>query len=184
MTKTLAIILVLTMILPLSAYKSLIADPIARDIGDLLTVKISESTNAKSQSNQKSDKSEQNAVEFGGSGVLNAIPLMGTELSNKSSMDGGGESSKNGFVSATITVEVKQVSEVGNLIVEGRKKVALDDEESFVILSGIVRPEDITRNNYVSSDRVANLSIKIESKGEYAKAQNKSLIGKVLDWIF
>ena len=70
--------------------------------------------------------------------------------SAKSSHSGSGKITGSGKLSAEITAKVIEVMPNGNLIVEGRKEVTIDKEKRFIILSGIVRPEDVEFDNTVS----------------------------------
>jgi flagellar basal body L-ring protein FlgH len=60
----------------------------------------------------------------------------------------------------------------------------MSGEESFVIVSGIARPTDINRSNTIRSDRLADLSITLEGKGDNERSSRKSIIGWLFGWLF
>jgi flagellar L-ring protein precursor FlgH len=134
---------------------NLFSDIVANNVGDLVTVLIVESTSARSENKLSSDKSEQRQLAGSASGVLDFIPSVGTDYKNKASFEGGGRTSKSGSVQTTVTAEVKEVTANGCLIIEGRKKVNMGEDESYVILSGIIRPKDLSRANTISNERIA-----------------------------
>lgn len=177
------IIFLFTAIL-MGAGVNLFSDIVANNVGDLVTVLIIESTSARSENKLSSDKSEQRQLGGSATGVLDFIPSVGTDYKNKTSFEGGGRTTKSGSVQTTVTAEVKEVRSNGCLVIEGRKKVNMGEDESYVILSGIIRPKDLSKSNTIRSDRIADLSITLENKGESRKMQKKSLLGRMLGWIF
>jgi len=168
----------------LLAYSDLFSDPVAHDVGDLITIQIIESTSAKTQNQKKTSKNEERGAEGSTSGALDFLPSIGADIKNESSFDGGGQTMRKGYVQTTVTAQVVEKMENGNLVIQGRKKLDLSNEESFVIISGIARPQDIATNNTIRSDRLAELSVVLKGEGDNSKAEKKSIIGKLLGWIF
>jgi flagellar L-ring protein FlgH len=78
---------------------------------------------------------------------------------------------------------VTEVLPNGNLLVEGRRTLDVQEERVDVILTGTVRPEDIARDNTLPSTRVADAAIQYRSAGMLARAQNKGLLTRLWDWI-
>lgn len=72
----------------------------------------------------------------------------------------------------------------GNLQIEGSKKIKVNGEEQVINLSGIVRQEDISKDNTVPSWKIANVSIDIEGEGIIAEKQRPNLFQRILNWIF
>ena len=178
------LLIVLMMIISLYGYVDYFADPIAREVGDLLTVQIIENTTAQSESKASKSKMEAHEASGGPSGALDILPSVGIKYENQNIANGGGKTSKKGFVQTVLTVTVIDKTPTGNLIVEGRKKLNISDEESYVVLSGIVRPQDISRGNRISSDRIADLSIELKGIGKIEQATKPSLIERVFGWLF
>ena len=69
-----------------------------------------------------------------------------------------------------VTVTVVEVFPNGNLFVRGEKQLALTGSAETIQVSGIVRPEDIGRNNKVYSRRMANALISYTGTGEVSNA--------------
>jgi flagellar L-ring protein precursor FlgH len=79
---------------------------------------------------------------------------------------------------------VIEVMPNGNLIVEGRKEVTIDKEKRFIILSGIVRPEDIEVDNTVSSSKIADARIEYTGTGVISDKQRPGIYHRIFDWIY
>ena len=60
----------------------------------------------------------------------------------------------------------------GNLLIEGKRTLVVQEEQLEMVLTGIVRPEDVTGDNTVESTRVADASITYHSTGTIAKRSN------------
>ena len=68
----------------------------------------------------------------------------------------------------------------GNLEILGQKKLTLNNGDEYVRVRGIVRPEDITSNNVVLSDRIANAEITYIGAGDVADAGRRGWLSSVL----
>ncbi len=66
---------------------------------------------------------------------------------------------------ARITARVSRVLENGNLFIEGARQLTVNAEEQYIVISGIVRPEDITSDNLVSSQYIADARIVYTGQG-------------------
>jgi flagellar L-ring protein precursor FlgH len=68
-------------------------------------------------------------------------------------------------LSTTITAEVTAVLPNGNLVVKGEKEISVNSEKQVITIQGIVRPEDLSPQNSVSSHSVARMEIQVNGKG-------------------
>jgi len=160
---------------------SMYADQQAYKDGDVLTVIISENATANQQAN--TDVSQSNQANVGaGTGILDFINPFGVNESDSSTATGS--TSRSGNLSAEVTVQVEKVLENGNLQVKGNKEVMINDEKQKIKLNGIVRPEDITGDNTIESNYIANLNIQYEGQGVIAAKQKPGIIGRILNWVF
>ncbi len=151
--------------------KSLFSDHRAMQVGDILTVRIVESASATGEANTST--SRKNVF----SGILEnffGLNLHGhNELSGKNEMtfEGKGKTKRTDQFSATITVKVVEVLPNGNLRIEGKRDLVINNEHRYIILKGIVRPEDISYNNEVLSTQVADAEVVYKGKGVIARKQ-------------
>jgi len=157
----------------------------ARRIGDLLTIKLVEKTDASKKSNTKSDRTTSGTVTnptiLGTTPVFDlpgALPLASTtnntlaaSLSSTHSFDGSGESKQSNSLTGDITVTVADVFPNGNLYVRGEKRMNLNQGNEYIKISGIIRPVDINAaDNSVDSTKLADATIIYSQDGEVADA--------------
>lgn len=160
---------------------SLYEDIKAHRVGDIITVILSERTDASKTGETKTEKSTTATVadptilgtmpDFGLSKIL-PVPLQTTDnlnleasLSSDTDFEGKGESKQNNKLTGTITVTVTKVLPNGNLFVRGEKWININQGDEFIRLSGVIRSQDISPHNTVTSDRIANARIAYSGRG-------------------
>jgi flagellar L-ring protein precursor FlgH len=138
----------------------------AQRVGDILTVKLSERTNASKSAITSADKSNSNSVENPTLlGVNPDFSIAGRDAnfsfdtSSNHSFAGEGASSQNNLLSGDITVTVTEVMPNGYLMIRGEKRIGINQGNEYIKLSGIVRPYDITPENTVASTKIADPTI-------------------------
>ena len=174
---------------------SLYSDVKAREIGDIVTVIIEESSAVNREAAQKSAKSTTGggSANFGHPTVTTEDEVIGGPWSKinvpefnwnfKHDFTGGGElSSKEDFTS-TMSARVLDVLPNGNLLLEGHRTVQLQQEKVQVTLTGTVRPKDISSDNTVSSSRMADASIRYDTQGPLVRDQQRGLFTKMVNWL-
>ena len=164
----------------------LFGDVRARFPGDLLTVVVAEKSAGKKDATTaaKADSSISASVEefFGiPAAAVKFLPkgfnpesIVKAKTARESKSDG--ETERNGSLSASITVSVVGVDPSGNLHVQGDKVITVNREEQYIVLTGIVRPEDITTDNSVASTRLADARIDYYGRGVVADKQGVPLV--------
>ncbi len=166
----------------------LFEDRKAGRVGDILTVRLQESTNASKNSATSTSKSTEsdltNPTVFGAPITANGIPLFQGSLSGESTFDGAGSSSQSNSLLGDITVTVVERLPNGNLRIRGEKWVTLNQGREFIRLSGIIRPDDIEPDNTLYSYRIADAQITYSSKGVLAAANRQGLISRFFNSIF
>ena len=164
---------------------SLYNDRTALSTDDILTVVITESAKAGSQSGTNSSKQHDLSVQGGGgSGLLHFIPTFGATGGNKVDYDGKAGTSREGSLDAKISARVVKVLDNGNLVIEGSKVVEINDEKEIIKVSGIVRPQDIESNNIIYSYNIADAQITYSGKGTVHTGERPGLIARFLNWVF
>jgi flagellar L-ring protein precursor FlgH len=83
---------------------------------------------------------------------------------------------------AQLTARVVRVLENGNLLIEGRRQLTLNAEDEFIVITGIIRPEDISASNSVSSSNIADARILYTGSGVVTDKQHPGWLTRVLDW--
>ncbi len=145
----------------------------ARNVGDTLTIVISEKTDASKKSNTNTGRTSNNSFSVSALKHLPGKAFLGSDLAATSdfSFDGKGESASNNEFIGTITVTVTEVLANGNLLVSGEKQVGINQGSEFIRLSGVVNPVNLTAANTVQSTLVADA--RIEYRGSGAVAENQ-----------
>lgn len=155
----------------------------ARRVGDILIVKLAESTDASKSAETDTDKTTTSTVTnptiFGASPEFNVpafIPLNNTKnlnlsssLSSEHEFEGSGSATQKNKLTGNISVSVVEVLPNGNLIVRGEKRVTLNNGVEYIQLSGIIRPVDILADNSVLSSQVADATINYTGEGAIAE---------------
>lgn len=158
-------------------------DRIARRPGDVLTVIISEVSSASSTASTQASKKEQTSIEAGLGPILrNLIPALGTGADFKS--QGQGFTTRTGRLSARLTVVIKATLPSRNLIIEGTRYVQVNKETQKLVITGVIRPDDIMPDNTIFSEFIANADIRYDGKGTVGDRQRKGIITTLLDWLF
>lgn len=147
-----------------AAGMSLFADKRALRVGDALTVVLEEATQASKKAGTSlakgSSMSAKPSILFG-----NTINETGVGLESKNNFGGNASSTQQNALTGAITVIVQDVLPNGLLLVEGQKKLNLNQDDEFITLKGYVREADIETDNRVSSQRIANASIAYTGSG-------------------
>jgi flagellar L-ring protein FlgH len=146
----------------------------ARNVGDTLTVVLSESTEAEKSATTTANKSS--SAELSGPTIagrpvtVNGTPVLEMGMGNESQFAGNGQATQSNKLDGYITVTVARRFSNGNLLVRGQKLVTINAGREYVRLQGIVRPSDISPDNSVVSWKVADAYIAYGGQGTVANA--------------
>ena len=146
----------------------------ARNVGDTLTVVLSESTEAEKSATTTAKKSS--SAELAGPTIagrpvtMSGTPILEMGMGNESAFTGNGAATQSNKLDGFITVTVAKRFSNGNLLVRGQKLVTINAGREYVRLQGIVRPSDITPDNSVVSWKVADAYIAYGGQGTVANA--------------
>lgn len=111
-------------------------------------------------------------------------PIAGVEATSNNKFKGDGEYERKDNFSARIAAVVIEVKPNGTLLLEARKQVNSNKEETTLVLSGLCRPADITQQNTIQSSQLANMALTVRNEGDVKQTATKGLIPQVLDTIF
>jgi flagellar L-ring protein precursor FlgH len=157
----------------------LFKDTKASRVGDIVTVIIAESSQASKASQTKTSRASDNTFGFKAGSVPTDFQLKG---GNK--FEGTGTTSRAGNLNATVTAVVIEVLANGNLKIDGVKDIKVNDETQYITVSGIVRSEDIGRNNSILSTDIADAKILYKGEGSLDDEQRPGWLGKAFKWIW
>jgi len=178
-----------------AASGSMTEDFKARRRGDIVTIVITETASASKAA--KTDTSRGSTVNAGipnfmGLESLGVLKNNFADLSKlinasvDSSYKGSGSTSRQENLNATITARVIDVLSNGNLQIEGRRNVKVNNEDQEIILEGTIRPRDIAQNNTINSIYVADARISYAGRGIISDRQSPGWLMNVVDklWPF
>lgn len=153
---------------PTGRLADLTRDQRALQLNDLVTIVIFDKASAISKgTTSASRRSEARAGVKALAGPVRAAgPLASlADLSGEKKLDGQAETTRESQISTTISARVTHALPNGNLVVEGTKEVTINSERQRVSVRGILRWNDLTPSNRVSSDRLAELEVRVDGKG-------------------
>lgn len=143
-------------------------DQRAAQLHDIVTIVVSDRASALSRGSttatRKSEASGGIAALAGPVRAAGPLSQM-ANLGSKSQLDGQGETSRESVLETTLSARVTHVLPNGNLVIEGTKEVWINSERQRVTVRGLVRWNDLSPGNRVSSDRLADLEVRVDGKG-------------------
>lgn len=166
----------------------LFMDRKARYVNDVVTIVISEKTEG--ENNAKLESNRTSVATAGIAGVYQFNPdktmLSKYELGGSSTndMEGEGKTKRDGILKGRITARVTQVFDNGNLLIEGRRLVTVNAEDQYMILTGVIRPEDITSDNLILSQYIADARIIYTGRGVVDDKMRPGWLTRVIDWVW
>lgn len=165
---------------------ALFENPVAGRVGDILTIRLVESTSASKTANTSTAK-ESNAELGAGTTVMgrpitiNGNNVLTAGIANSSDFSGAGSSAQSNSLVGDITVTVAKRYANGNLLVRGQKWITINQGREFVRVQGIVRAMDVQPDNTVLSTKVADASIAYGGQGALADANAKGWLARFFD---
>ncbi|WP_281647173.1 flagellar basal body L-ring protein FlgH [Parendozoicomonas sp. Alg238-R29] len=156
-------------------------------VGDILTVTLDELTRSSKRADTTINKTDEIDIPdptiFGKTGAH--ILGGGHSLTSNAVVDrqftGNGRTGQSNMLVGSVTVMVQAVLENGSLFVKGTKTIRLTQGDEILFISGVVRPEDISSNNRVSSRRLAEAKISYTGKGDLAEANTQGWLSRLLN---
>ncbi|NRA94618.1 MAG: flagellar basal body L-ring protein FlgH [Planctomycetes bacterium] len=165
---------------------SLISDTTARNTGDVLTVVISETQTIKNQEKTEFRKDASLDASLDTWTIFEDLfdTLPAVSGSSNRDMISDAKYDKQGVLQTRISVLVIDVMPNGNMLVEGRRRIVMDQETKTIRFTGIVRPYDVTSLNTVLSENVANASIAYEGQGPLTATTSRGWLSELLDFVW
>lgn len=164
---------------------ALFEDTKARRVGDIITVILSENTNASIKAKTITRKDVEGVMAAPtvlGRGITKAgAALFGGALDGERSFKGQGDTSQRNLLTGTISVVISEVLPNGNLMIRGEKLLTLNQGVEHIRVSGIVRPDDVTPDNTVQSAKIANAKILYGGQGALAESNSKGWLQRIFD---
>lgn len=155
-------------------------------VGDVVTVRIVENSKGNKNASTKTEKDSSVSASIS---ALLGIPsntlantTVGAESSEKH--DGSGSTSRSSQLTAVIAAKVIDVLPNGNLFIDGKREVVVNNETQILSLNGIIRPEDIGPNNTILSTYIADAKITYTGSGVVGDKQRVGWLVRLIDLVW
>lgn len=171
----------------------------ARKVGDIVLVKIVETSKAKHKADTTAERENTNSFSVGAAlGMGRVSPLMvgGGALSGKvgtgpvlststvSDHSATGETKRENYVTATMGARIVQVLPNGVMQVQGAREIKVNNETQYMVVSGLIRQRDIDSDNSILSTQMADSRIDYYGKGILADKQKSGWLTRLLDVVW
>lgn len=160
------------------------ADRREYQVGDVITVLVSEATLATATKSQtgSDQQTRNNDISITPPKIgTSSLPAIDGDMSmgKNSSSKQNGDAKRGVSFRGDISVRVVSVDKSGLLQIKGTKSVDVDKNKQQLAFSGWVRPEDINMQNLVASERVADAALTYQLSGNLGKTRG-GLIGRLI----
>jgi flagellar L-ring protein FlgH len=174
----------------ISWMSSLMGDSRARNVNDLVTVRVIENISGAGTADSSLAKE--------GTGKAAVTKMFGVEsllpvkvdptnlvgLGTNTNFAGSGTTTRSGALTAVLTARVAEVLPNGDLVLEGAREIDINGDRQMVVLTGVVRPSDLTANNTVLSTQVGQLGIRYFGRGLMKDNLKPGWLIRVINMIF
>ena len=157
-------------------------------VGDLVTVIVKEESSSSKSEGMKTGKDASISVAEGVlGGAANSerwakahtiMPPL--SVSGKSKFDGSGSASSTEALSAKYTVRIVDISPNKEMIIRGERLVEKNGEKVSMVLSGMIRTQDVTADNTINSDQISDARIHYTTSGQVSTGSRPGWLYKII----
>ncbi len=172
------------------ASNSYFQDIKARAVGDVVTITVSEESKAQNQANTKANKNQDYASSLtiqdptlGGKSLMGGDTSLGWKGTFANKFQGQGSTDRSNSITAIMTATVVDIMPNGNMLIRGSRWTKVNEEYQQIVLEGVVRPSDVTRNNTVLSQNIADARIYVVGKGPVTQVQKPGWLSQLINYI-
>ncbi len=166
----------------------------AKAVGDILTVKLSVYDSGKLENKterERADTEDTDATalfglqaEFSKKLPQAISPTALTSLGNALKTKGDGEIDRSEAITLTFAATITQILPNGNFVVMGRQELVVNKEIRELMVTGVIRPEDIESDNTITHDKIAEMRAHYGGRGTLSDIQTPRWGWQVLDILF
>lgn len=161
-----------------ATFAGLTSDRRARRVGDLLTIRLVERTQARKSASADSARDSDTSITLPDAPPFSSVPDGLLRGGSNQQFSGSGSAAQNNQLVGDITVTVARVLPGGVLAVAGEKRLTLNRGEEQVQLTGLVRIDDLGPDNSVPSTRVADARIRYSGSGQIADQSRQGWLSR------
>jgi flagellar L-ring protein FlgH len=159
----------------------------ARKVGDIVTITVSEKAEASKQASTKTGRKKDLSADLsftgltaGGNVVLDTLQS-GYSGKFDTNFTGTGTSSRKDSMTTYMTATIVEILPNGNFAIRGSRWTKVNEELQQIVLEGIIRPMDITRQNEILSQKIADAKIFFVGKGPVSNQARPGWLMRVFD---
>ncbi len=171
-----------------SNMKTLYADDVARNIGDVLTIMVTEDSKVDNKAKRDLQKETSRSSDFNGrldiDDLVSTMPGFTMDASSANELKSKADYQDERSFVDRVTVVVVDMLPNGNLVVIGTRDRNIAGDVQKIEISGIVRPSDIAFDNTVKSEQVANFQIVTRNSGVAAPYTRTGWLSRVFDIVW
>ncbi len=165
----------------------------ARNVGDIITIRIVESAKAKNKADTSTERKSNMSAGINKFFNLESKfpssrpdfnPFARVEADFKNAFDGTGETTRSGDLTAIISARVVGLTATGNLVIAGSRGITINNEEQMLNLSGIIRTRDITADNEILSSYISDAKIVYTGVGVLNDRQKPGWLTTAFDTVW
>ncbi len=166
----------------------------AKEVGDILTVELDLSDSASLENTTERDREDSEdtdvtnflGLEAEYSKVLpqGISPAAVMSMGNTHSTSGDGSIERSETISLTFAAVITQILPNGNLVIVGRQEIRVNNELRELMVTGVVRPEDIDSTNVVSHEKIAEMRVAYGGRGTLSDLQQPRWGTQIWDIVF
>jgi flagellar L-ring protein precursor FlgH len=163
---------------------NLFRDPRAMKPGDVLTVNIAINDQASlgNSTDRSLDSTVTNQWDAGLGTKTSPVNIAGSfDSTSKSAANGTGTIARSEKIQLSVAAVVTETLPDGNLLVAGSQEVRVNFELRQLSVSGIVRPRDISKDNTISYEKIAEARISYGGRGRLTEVQQPNMVQQLYD---
>ena len=153
---------------------ALFKDSRALNVGDILTVNIQINDKANWDNETNRDRTNKSNMNWDGSAsIFGWKPSTNADITygSDTSTDAKGKMQRSEQITLLVAAVVTGILENGNLVISGSQEVRMNQEIRILNVAGIVRPQDVTSENTISYDKIAEARISYGGRGRLTEIQ-------------
>ncbi len=170
------------------------SDRRANRVGDIITITLEETVSSSNTGTETLSKSDSYAFDlpealFGPSSLLGKLFFPGGVKEDNlkggttQAFTGSGSAAQANSLTGTLSVTIVRVYPNGNLEVKGQRKLSYNSGTEYIRLSGVIRPDDISSSNTVSSKKVADAEISYTGTGDMNDSVTKGWLSRYFAYV-
>jgi flagellar L-ring protein FlgH len=177
-----------------SGSRAFFKDLRASQVGDILTVVINVDDQAEIENEtnrtRTTDENGSAPALFGYEAALGAVlPEAAVaaallDVDSATTHTGTGSIERDEAIAVQVAAVVTQVLPNGNLVLHGRQEIRVNYEVREVQIVGVIRPEDITNDNNITHEKIAELRVSYGGRGHISDFQQPRYGTQIIDIIY